>query len=251
MNDSKDRNKELELHAYVDGQLDDEARRQIEEHLQENEQDKQMVTQYQEMNQALGALYQQELQKVTQPLIINKRKPMYSLAIAASFVMFIGGFIISRVLVDTPINPSVVENRIWGSAIQAHLVYEPEVRHPVEVDAKQEAHLVKWLSKRLSTDIKAPHLSQYGYQLVGGRLLPSAKGPAAQFMYENGSGNRLTLYIGHNAIDKKQTAFRFQEQGRLRMFYWTDSPIGYAVIAELQKSDLYDIAHSIYVQLNE
>ena len=35
------------------------------------------------------------------------------------------------------------------SAAIAHAVYTPEVRHPVEVGAEQEAHLVQWLSKRL------------------------------------------------------------------------------------------------------
>ena len=34
-------------------------------------------------------------------------------------------------------------------AARAHLVYSPEVRHPVEVEAKEKDHLVKWLSKRL------------------------------------------------------------------------------------------------------
>ena len=34
-------------------------------------------------------------------------------------------------------------------AALAQAVYEPEVLHPVEVGAEQEAHLVKWLSKRL------------------------------------------------------------------------------------------------------
>jgi len=38
----------------------------------------------------------------------------------------------------------------------AHVVYSPEVRHPVEVGADQEAHLVTWLSKRLGAPLKVP-----------------------------------------------------------------------------------------------
>ena len=34
-------------------------------------------------------------------------------------------------------------------AVLAHVVYSPEVRHPVEVRAAQQEHLVQWLSKRL------------------------------------------------------------------------------------------------------
>ena len=34
-------------------------------------------------------------------------------------------------------------------SLEAHRVYVSEVRHPVEVGADEEAHLVQWLSKRL------------------------------------------------------------------------------------------------------
>ena len=43
-------------------------------------------------------------------------------------------------------------------AANAHAVYVPEVRHPVEVGADQEAHLVQWLSKRLAVPVRAPAL---------------------------------------------------------------------------------------------
>src|SRR6202008_1834129 len=51
-------------------------------------------------------------------------------------------------------------------------VYSPEVRHPVEVGADKEQHLVAWLSKRLGAQLRAPKLEALGYSLVGGRLLP-------------------------------------------------------------------------------
>ena len=98
-------------------------------------------------------------------------------------------------------------------AASAHVVYTPEVLHPVEVGADQEAHLVKWLSKRLGADIKAPSLVSVGYQLLGGRLLPGDSGPAAQFMYNNESGKRLTLYVRTKAKDNEATEFRFEQEG--------------------------------------
>src|SRR5205085_10084240 len=78
-------------------------------------------------------------------------------------------------------------------AARAHLVYAPEVRHPVEVDATQQEHLVKWLSKRLGLDLKVPLLTGEGFELLGGRLLPGPEGPVAQFMYQDSAGKRLTL----------------------------------------------------------
>ena len=81
-------------------------------------------------------------------------------------------------------------------AAVAHMVYAPEVRHPVEVTAAEQQHLVQWLSKRLNRPLKVPDLSAQGYALVGGRLLPGADGARAQFMFQDPAGVRITLYIG-------------------------------------------------------
>jgi anti-sigma factor RsiW len=78
----------------------------------------------------------------------------------------------------------------------AHVVYAPEKRHPVEVAASEQQHLVQWLSKRLDRPLKVPDLSTLGYTLVGGRLLPGETGARAQFMFEDAAGERVTLYIG-------------------------------------------------------
>src|SRR3546814_9895703 len=77
----------------------------------------------------------------------------------------------------------------------AYTVYAPEQRHAVEVPVADEKHLLAWLSKRLDRTLNVPSLREYGYSLLGGRLLPGPAGPAAQFMYEDASGKRLTLYI--------------------------------------------------------
>jgi anti-sigma factor RsiW len=74
-------------------------------------------------------------------------------------------------------------------------VYAPERRHAVEVAAAQDDHLVTWLSKRLNRTLTIPSLHGYECELVGGRLLPGEDGPAAQFMYQDASGERHMLYM--------------------------------------------------------
>src|SRR3972149_420101 len=116
-----------------------------------------------------------------------------------------------------------------GGGGVAHGGSSPEVRHPVEVGADQEAHLVAWLSKRLGTPLKAPHLGELGYTLVGGRLLPGERGPGAPFMYQDGKGQRLTLYVRVNPDDSGETAFRFAQEHGVGVFYWLDRKLGYAL----------------------
>ena len=134
-------------------------------------------------------------------------------------------------------------------AARAHLVYSPEVRHPVEVEAKEQDHLVKWLSKRLDLKLKVPVLSTEGFELLGGRLLPGNDGPVAQFMYQDATGKRLTLYVTRPHKGDEVTAFRFAQEGRVSVFYWIDRECGYALSGELDKPQLSRVATSVYRQL--
>lgn len=122
----------------------------------------------------------------------------------------------------------------------AYAVYTPERRHPVEVAASEEEHLINWLSKRLNRPLSVPSLQEYGYSLVGGRLLPGEAGPAAQFMYENRSGARLTLYI--TGISRDETAFRLFRDGNRRTFYWVSDRMGYALSGPIAEGKLRSIA---------
>ncbi|MCC8391182.1 anti-sigma factor [Paraburkholderia sp. MMS20-SJTR3] len=122
----------------------------------------------------------------------------------------------------------------------AYAVYSPERRHPVEVAASEEEHLINWLSKRLNRPLSVPSLQEYGYSLVGGRLLPGEAGPAAQFMYENQAGARLTLYVAGGTQD--QTAFRLLRDGNRRTFYWVSDGMGYALSGAIAEGKLRAIA---------
>lgn len=134
-------------------------------------------------------------------------------------------------------------------ASAAFRTFVVEVAHPVEVGASQEGHLLQWLSKRLGRKLAAPDLAAFGYRLVGGRLLPATSGAAAQLMYEDGAGKRLTLYV--RAADGTETAFRFQRDGEAASFAWIDQGFGFAVTAVATREELLPIAQAIYRSLGE
>ncbi len=136
----------------------------------------------------------------------------------------------------------------------AHGVYLPEKRHPVEVAAADQEHLVQWLSKRLGKPLKVPNLETQGFSLVGGRLLPGDTGARAQFMFQNAAGQRVTLYLG--AVDPgtqtagvQDTQFRYVSEGATPSFYWAEQGFGYALSGQLEKSTLMALAHASYQQL--
>jgi anti-sigma factor RsiW len=136
---------------------------------------------------------------------------------------------------------------VAGEALAAHRTFAVEVAHPVEVSAAQEQHLVQWLSRRLGRPLLAPDLNGHGFRLMGGRLLPSDAGPAAQFMYENAPGTRVTLYVQAGA--SAETAFRFAQEGDIRAFFWVDDGLSYAIASALEREGLLAIAEAVHRQL--
>jgi anti-sigma factor RsiW len=149
----------------------------------------------------------------------------------------------------SPPSPAAMVMPLPARAARAHLVYSPEVRHPVEVEAKEHDHLVKWLSKRLGMQLRVPVLATEGFELLGGRLLPGPDGAVAQFMYQDATGKRLTLYVTKPNQNDTTTAFRFAQEGPVAVFYWIDRDCGYALSGEIEKPLLARVASSVYRQL--
>jgi anti-sigma factor RsiW len=145
---------------------------------------------------------------------------------------------------------AALENTVARRAAVAHAVYSPEVRHPVEVGADQEQHLVTWLSKRLGLKLKAPRLDEAGMSLVGGRLLPGDAGPVAQFMYQSDRGRRMTLYVRAENAPHRETAFRYARESNVGVFYWVEQTCSYAIASsDLSKDELLAVATMVYKQL--
>jgi anti-sigma factor RsiW len=241
---------ESELHAYVDGLLPEARRAEIEAYLATRPDDAQLVAAWREQNHALRAHFDPVLTEVV-PARLSNRRLMLPLrryaALAACFVFGgVSGWFLHQYKTDKSADTIAFAQR----AAIAHIVYSPEVRHPVEVGADQEAHLVAWLSKRIGGSLKVPQLGQLGYQLVGGRLLPGNQGPVAQFMFQDASGQRLTLYVRNGSGDIRETAFRYAQERGISVFYWVDGRFGYALSGDVPKADLLRVANVVYQQLN-
>ena len=132
-------------------------------------------------------------------------------------------------------------------AALAYRTYVVEAVHPVEVPASDAAHLTTWISKRLGHTIHAPDFAREGFSLMGGRVLPSATGAAALFMYQDAAGQRLALYVAPSGSD--ETAFRFFDKAGTEGFWWVDRDLCYAIVGTLPRDVLRRIATSAYDQL--
>jgi anti-sigma factor RsiW len=146
--------------------------------------------------------------------------------------------------------PEAGDGAMVELALQAHVIYAAEKLHVVEVGADQKDHLVGWLSKKVGVPLIAPDFSAEGFQLVGGRLLPAAGNAAAQFMYQDPVGIRISLYVTSDA-KIGEPGFRLYEDDGARSFYWYDGGFYYAIVGGLPEKALLDIAKAAYRQLDE
>ncbi|HYR33416.1 MAG TPA: anti-sigma factor [Burkholderiales bacterium] len=248
---------EADLQAYADGRLPEGRRAAVEAWLAARPEEAERVAAYRRLAHEVRAAYEAMLSEPVPPRLAHAaapRAPWRRIAIAAAWVAL--GIAIGapagwqlrpeRTVTQVVPDSSVIARR----AAIAHATYSPEVRHPVEVGADDEAHLVAWLSKRLGVKLRAPKLDEAGMSLVGGRLLPGDNGPVAQFMYQSQNGRRLTLYVRTEASRNRETAFRYARENNVGVFYWIDREVGYALAsADLSKDELLRLANLVYKRL--
>jgi len=249
---------ESDLHGYVDGRLTPERLAAVQAWLAARPEEAERIASLQRLHEDIRALYDPVLSEpvpiALEQAVTGRRPPYRRLAQAAGLLavgIALGMAAGWQIHGEHPAGTADVGGGMARRAAVAHATYSPEVRHPVEVGADQEAHLVAWLSKRLGAPVRAPQLEGVGYSLVGGRLLPGESGPVAQFMYQCQRGTRVTLYVRTEAVNNTQTAFRYAKEGNVRVFYWVDRRLGYALSsADISKDDLLKVSNAVYQQLN-
>jgi len=254
---------EDDLQAWVDGRLtpaDDEA---VEAYFTAHPELRKRWSQYAEQRQGLRAAFAGLAQKPIPArlrvarLMAEQRRQRHrrfarmAAAVALLIAGGIGGWGAHDLLPAlSPSASAVLTSAVFDDAIAAHRTFSVETRHPVEVGANEEAHLVQWLSKRLGHQLIVPDLGTLGFRLMGGRLLPADSGPAALFMYEDGKGTRLSCYYLVADI-AGETEFQFREQNGISAFYWVEDGLAYAIAANAPRGVLLKVAEIVYQQTTQ
>lgn len=241
---------EDDINAFIDDRLTQERRTVVEAALRENPDLATQVETDRGLREALRArLAAKGAEPVPARLRIGairaaRRDRWPAMAAAAAVLLAVGaagGYAGRGALAPAATPPTT---QVAQDSVSAWRVYTVEVAHPVEVGASEQAHLLKWLSKRLGRPLTAPDLSPYGFRLVGGRLLPAGNAAAAMLMYDTEAGARLTVYV--RAGEGGETAFRYRSEGNLSTFAWLDQGFGFAVSAPLSREKLQPIVDAVY-----
>lgn len=250
---------EADLISYVDGRLDDQRSNEVRAYLATNPAEMRKVEAWQKQNAALTALYGR-VDEAAVPANLDvvridrrlrsERAHWRNLAAASILVLAVG---VTAGWYGRGLNRRDEGGEIHSviaDATQAHKFFTAEVLHPVEVraDADDTSSLQKWMTKRLDRNLSIPDLHRHGLQLIGGRVLPNSTGAAAQLMYEDDTGERVTLYIVP-AADSEDTAMHRTRMGSLEAVSWDDETIRCALVGTLAPERMDAIAKDMYQQL--
>lgn len=225
---------DADLHAYADGRLPPARRAEVARHLARHPEDRRRVDAWRALDAELRALALAADEPVPERLLAAARQPRrwpYAAAAAAVALLLVGG------VAGWFARPATTQGFAVEAAV-AHRVFSAESRHAVEVTGAESDHLVTWLAKRLGGPVPAPDLSALGYGLVGGRLLSTATGPAAQLMYEDASGARMTLFYRTDVADEAEHPWRFAETGGVTVYYWVQGGRAFGVAGTGTRAEL-------------
>ena len=247
-----------EISAWVDGELGPADRARVQAWLQAHPADAARAGRWAADRDALRTLLgpaadEPVPQALRATVMRPSHPPRWAMAAAAAGLLVAGGLVGGTAVwqwqqqQQDAQTATAAETGWVQRAAFAHSVYVPEPRHAVEVKA-QEEHLARWLTRRIDVPVKLFDLSAQGFELVGGRLLPDGAGKSAQLMYQDAQGLRVTVYL-RKPEPGAETAFRYEQQGELGLFYWVEAGAGYALVGALPRATLLALAQAIYRQL--
>jgi anti-sigma factor RsiW len=248
---------ETDLQAYVDGRLAGERRAEVESWLAARPAEAARISDYRLLREQCCAAYAGVLKEAVPGDIVvtalrpaRPRRRFGRRAAAIAAVVILGGLGAWQWWPAASVSAAGAE-MVRRAAI-AHTVYAAEVHHPVEAGASH-AELFAWLSERLHMKVHAPDLRSAGISLIGGRLIPGERAPAALLMYEGPNGRRMTLYWGPEFRSRHETGLRYaRAENGTRLYYWIDGECGYAVTsADFSRSELLRFAEMAYAQLEK
>jgi anti-sigma factor RsiW len=224
------------LSSLLDGELSGPERREVLERVRSNPEDAERFAHYRAQRAALQALF--PLPGAAPALFVQRRASWRRNA-----AFGVGG-LAAGLLIGVALYAGLArfdrQPSFAGRADVAYAVYAADRQHPVEIGAAEPERLAAWLSSRVGRPVRAPSLAEYGYALIGGRLLPGVSGPAAQFMYQRAGGARVTLYM--TVFDGRSVTPRAMHADGRRTYYWADRGMGYALSGSGDEPRLREIA---------
>ncbi|MDW6021212.1 anti-sigma factor [Mesorhizobium sp. BAC0120] len=249
-----------DIHLALDGELPDDDRAEFERWLESHPDMKAQSARFERdgaiLAAALAPILDEPVPSRLTKLASGEVKPRRSWTIslrnaAAAAVVFVAGGIAGYFIASSgSFNEEDLADRLAENAIGAYVTFTASLPHAVDVGADDRAYLEGWLSKRTGLKIIAPDLAASGFELLGGRILPSGENIAALLVYKDKSGNQLSIYMVGEGGEKAKGTYT-PEEGGPTAIYWMNKGFGCAIVGSLPRGQLAEVARNAWRQMVE
>ncbi|MCS3390608.1 anti-sigma factor [Burkholderia thailandensis] len=244
---------EQDLHAYVDGRLDADARVAVERwlalHPARAEQVRRWRQDAQQLRAALDSAAMPAATATLDPAALRARRTERArarLAVAASFVLCValgamGGWQ-AHGWSSAPAAP-------MSDAVAAYKLMVVDRSARVDVVQKQPGELQAWVAREIGAPVRLPDLSGAGFAPVGGRLFATERGAAAMVLYEDAAGRTLSFYIRPPESANRLLAAGERADGALLARYGSVRGFNYAVVGRADSVGEAAVARALDEQI--
>lgn len=250
---------ERDLHAYVDGLLDDHRARKVEDYLKRHPEKAAEIGDYMEYNRLLRKIYEREADEpVPQRLLSVLNRPVTNIwpAIARSAAIvllcaFSAGFghmsaSYNRVSDSrtTTKEEGMVHNFLQQIAMNADAPFEAAPVKKLNINTPAHTDPLNWLTQKVALEMQAPNLTQAGYTLDSRRLVTRGKQEFVELKYVNSSRDAIRLYM-KTRWEKDAPTIEFARNDGQSIAYWQEGPLVYALSGALDQNRAAQIAQLI------
>jgi anti-sigma factor RsiW len=237
---------EAELHAFVDGELDEARARLVAQRIEADPALIQRVAAYR--------ADQEQLRRIYTPLIEEPLPARLVRAVTAQHRPAARLWAAGATLAAAAAILLVVSTGLLGGPKDALLDEAMAVRDGAVTPEQQLADLSAGqgdalVAKTLSPSVKVPDLSKAGYHLAGLALYPDhARGGAVQLSYRDDKGRLLTVYL-HHPTGTDRYEFLPERKGQ-RICIWEYQELSAVMIGDgMSGQEMYRAASLAYVPL--
>lgn len=227
---------EQELHAYVDGRLSAERCQALQRYLARHPQLAAELQSWQEDIRRLRACLADPSQLNASPQLdprrIRERLRQHGrrrLAITASllFALLLGtgsGWQLRERAMQAGSEP-------MQDALEAHRLFAQTQSPTLDKRSTDIRELEAWLAGIFGHVVPLHALAERGLLPIGGRLLANEQGVAALLLFEDNSGERLSLYLRLPGQRYGRMPVGNRTQGELQTYFWSHDGFNYALVS--------------------
>ncbi|MDH0747765.1 anti-sigma factor [Pseudomonas sp. GD03842] len=226
---------ERDLHAYVDGLLNEADRQTLDTYLAAHPELAEQVMAWQRDAQSLRAALSGDLHRphnpALDPTLIRqrmRRNRTRHLATAAVLLMAVSiGGISGWQAREMTFNSAALP---MADAVQAYRMFAVGGAVASDWNPAKASDVQVWLDDHFAQASRLPDLQSAGFKPVSGRLTSTEQGAAAMVVYKDAQGRTLSFYIRPPGERYRLLSPGSRRDGELQADYWSAAGYNYAMV---------------------